>query len=311
MLSAKYIIDTFLEKSTPFGKIHNLITFYFTCREKNANIYVYAEGSDKMETGISSSCFYPVSVEDSLKQVGELGAKTAEIFFNSYCELSGNILDELRRIKDYYGMNIRSIHPFSCSFETVLLFSNYDRRTNDGVEFYKNYFEAANIIGAEAVVLHGCKDFFLLSPEEYAEHYVKLHNAAKEHGVFIAQENVNAFLCANPEYMKSVADFIGDDFKMVLDIKQCRRSGQSEFEFIRLLGRNIVQVHISDFNEKYDCMVPGKGKYDFEKLFRELKKAGYNKTALIELYRKGFNEAFELAEAMNNLNFTARGVYDE
>ncbi len=254
-----------------------------------------------MEIGISSSCFYPMQVEDSLRQVGELGAKTAEIFFNSYCELSGNILDELCSIKNYYGMNIRSIHPFSSAFETVLLFSNYDRRTDDGVEFYKHYFDTANKIGAEIVVLHGCKDFFSLTPGEYAEHYLKLHNAAKEQGVVIAQENVNSHLSANPEYLKAVADCIGEDFKMVLDIKQCRRAGYSEFDFIRLLGKNIAQVHLSDYNENYDCMAPGKGKYDFKKLFVELQKAGYDNTALIELYRKGFNEPTDLIEAKEYL----------
>lgn len=255
-----------------------------------------------MKVGISSSCFYPVQVEDSLRQVGELGAKTAEIFFNSYCELSGNILHELCEIKNYYGIEIRSIHPFSSSFETTLLFSGYDRRTKDGVEFYKKYFDTANKIGAELVVLHGCKDYVTLTPAEYAEHYMILHNCAKGQGVFIAQENVNNFLCESPQYMRAVADCIGDDFKTVLDIKQCRRAGYSEFEFIELFSKNIAQVHISDFTDKYDCVVPGKGKYDFKKLFTALKNAGYDKTALIELYSKNYDSSDEIKKAMELLN---------
>ena len=60
-----------------------------------------------MEIGVSSSCFYPELIEKSLETVGHLGAKTAEIFFNSPCELEGKILKELCRIKDYYDIQIR------------------------------------------------------------------------------------------------------------------------------------------------------------------------------------------------------------
>lgn len=250
-----------------------------------------------MKIGMSSSCLYPMTVEDSLKTVGELGAKTAEIFFNSYCELKKPIINELRAIKDYYSMDIRSIHPFTSAYEPVLLFSGYKRRLLDGIEFYKNYFEAANEIGAKAVVLHGGKAYTDIEPEEYAESYILLNNAAIEAGVHIAHENVRDHLCANPLFMKRLADCVGDEFRMVLDIKQCRRSGESEFDFINLLGDKIYQVHISDAAEDRDCLAPGAGRYDFRRLFDALALAGYNESALIELYRHNYGEPEELKTA--------------
>lgn len=259
-----------------------------------------------MEIGVSSSCFYPAVIEESLEAVGRSGAKTAEIFFNSVCELGGKYLQELCRIKEYYNIQVRSIHPFTSGFEPYLLFSGYERRLNDGIEFYKRYFETANILGAELIVLHGGKSPKKYTPELYAESYLKLHNAARKEGVYIAHENVNNCLCSDPHYMKKVADLIGDDFKMVLDIKQCRRTGQSEFEFIDLLGEKIAQVHLSDGAPGHDCLAPGAGEYDFKKLFAALKSHGYDNTAVIELYRDNFKDDEDIGASLKYLKSIAQ-----
>ena len=101
--------------------------------------------------------------------------------------------------------------------------------------------------------------------------------------------------------MKRVADMIGDEFRAVLDIKQCRRSGQDEFQFIELLGDKIAQVHLSDGTADKDCLAPGKGEYDFQKLFDALKSHGYDKTAVIELYRDNFGNEEEIKQALEYL----------
>lgn len=254
-----------------------------------------------MEIGVSSSCFYPSLIEESLEAVGRSGAKTAEIFFNSPSELEGNILKELCRIKDYYGIHVRSVHPFTSGYEPYLIFSNYDRRTNDSIEFYKRYFAAANELGAELVVLHGGKNRKGYTPELYAENYIKLHNEARKANLFIAQENVNNFYCSDPHIMKRIADAVGDEFRMVLDIKQCRRTGQSEFEFIELLGDKIAQVHLSDGTAEHDCLAPSAGEYDFAKLFKALKAHSYDNTAVIELYRDNFKDENDIKTSLEYL----------
>ena len=85
-------------------------------------------------------------------------------------------------------------------------------------------------------------------------------------------------------FLKRLKRYLGEDFRLELDIKQSRRSGVDEFELIRLFGKDIVQLHISDYDASRDCIPPGEGKYDFKKLFDALKNAGYDKSALIELY---------------------------
>lgn len=255
-----------------------------------------------MEIGVSSSCFYPALVEDSFRQAAQLGIKTAEIFVNSYCELSGSALRELKAIKDFYSINVRSVHPFTSAFETVMFFSNYERRLTDSIEFYKNYFNAANELGAQMIVMHGGKTALPISPEEYASDFSRLMESARESGLYIAHENVREHHCENPAFMKKVADLVGDDFRMVLDIKQCRRSHVSEYDFIRLLGGKIAQVHLSDNGGKgQDCLAPGKGNYDFKKLFSALNDAGYDKSAVIELYSNDFDGSDDIKRSLTYL----------
>lgn len=254
-----------------------------------------------MEIGVSSSCFYPDSIEKSLQTVGLSGAKTAEIFMNSVCELSGSILSELCKIRDYYGLEIRSVHPFTSAFEPFMFFCGYERRINDSIEFYKKYFYTANELGAKFIVLHGGKRVEGYTPELYAESYLKLHDAARKEGLFIAHENALTSPCSDPRYMKRLAELVGDDFRIVLDIKQCRRTGHSEFEFIELFGDKIAQLHLSDATADRDCLAPGCGDYDFAKLFDELNKHGYDQTAVIELYRDDFGTLDEIKHSLEFL----------
>ena len=54
-----------------------------------------------MKLGISTACFYPLPIEQALDEIGKLGLRTAEIFFNTESEnrapcegkRPGNLLD--------------------------------------------------------------------------------------------------------------------------------------------------------------------------------------------------------------------------
>ena len=95
---------------------------------------------------------------------------------------------------------------------------------------------------------------------------------------------------------------IGDDFKMVLDIKQARRTGVDPLCFIEAMGSSIVHVHLSDFNNGCDCLPPcEKGSFDFEALFRALDKVGFDGKCMIELYSDNFSSEAEITDAAKYL----------
>lgn len=253
-----------------------------------------------MEIGISSSCFFPLETEKSLLKLAEMGAKTAEIFFNSEIELSGTLFDTIKSIKDDNGITIRSIHPFTSYAEPFIIFGSYKRRIAEGIEYYKRYFEAAEKLGAECVVLHGGNKG-KHNDEDYFESFRLLCDAAKPYGVLPVHEIVNRRSASDIEFLKKLKIEFKDEFKIVLDTKQCRRCGVDEFDIINKFPDDIIQVHLSDYDDTRDCIPPGEGKYDFKKLFDSLRSVGYDKSAIIELYKWGYSDEIQIKNSKRYL----------
>ena len=254
-----------------------------------------------MKIGASSACFYPLETEKAFLLLGEMGFTESEIFFNSRCELDRSFVNEIDAIRKSYNINVISLHPHSSFAEGYNFFSSYERRFNDGLEDYKKYFEAAGILGAKYIVLHG-SNHPVISTEEYAERFKRLNDAALSFGCTVAHENVVKYVSETPEFMKEMRGYLGDEFKTVLDIKQARRAGRDVSEFIQAMGESIVHVHLSDYNEKCDCIPPSnEGLFDFEKLFTDLDSIGYKGKYIVELYSNNFSDKSEVSQSAKYL----------
>lgn len=256
-----------------------------------------------MEIGASSACFYPLETEKAFLRIAELGFTRSEIFFNTRSELEPSFIRELIKIRDCYGIDITSLHPYASFAEGYNFFSAYERRFDDGADTYKRYFEAAAALSAEYIVLHGSKSRMVITAEEYAERYGRLNNIAKSFGCTVAHENVVDYAGATPEFMLTMKKYLGDDFKMVLDVKQARRAKVNPYDFINEMGSSIVHVHLSDFNTDCDCLPPSEnGFFDFLKLFTELEKIGYNGKYVVELYSDNYKDEKEIITSAKYLD---------
>jgi len=250
-----------------------------------------------MITGMSSSCFYPLETEKALIQCGELGFKITEIFVNTYSELIKPMCNEFKSIKEHYGLNIRSIHPFTSFAESTVIFGTYPRRVDDGMEFYKKYFGFAAMLGAKFLILHGAKIGPYADNEEYFERYVRLYRIGQEYGITVSQENVVHYRSQSPDFITKMSDYLGDEFSMTLDLKQCRRAGVSPFEFIEAVGEKIDHIHLSDCDERSDCLPPFEGYTNFRQIVSALKAKDYKGSYIIELYRKNFENPQQIVDA--------------
>lgn len=260
-----------------------------------------------MKFGASSACFYPLETEKSLIRLGEIGVKNAEVFFNAFSELENGFLKELCNIKQHYGMEIVSVHPFMCFAEGYNIFSSYKRRFDDSLETYKSYFEATATLGANFFVMHGSKIYMDISREEYAERFDIFRETAERYGVIVAHENVVDYVGQSPEYMLFMKKMIGEKFKMTLDIKQARRAKVDAFEFIKTMGSSIVHLHLSDYSDFSDCLPPSEnGKFDFKRLFAEMKKLDYDGSCIVELYNKNFSDDRQITQAIEYLKQIAK-----
>jgi len=85
--------------------------------------------------GISSACYYPLTTEESFYKLCNAGIKCVELFFNSPSEITDSYVNDLRKWQTEYGINIPSVHPFMSFAESFFLFSSYERRFYDILDF--------------------------------------------------------------------------------------------------------------------------------------------------------------------------------
>ena len=262
-----------------------------------------------MKIGASSSCFYPLETEKAFLKIAEAGIRTSEIFLNSPSELNKSFVGELRKIKDAYGVDVRSLHPYRSFSEGYDIFSKYERRFEDVKEVFRRYFDAAGELGADFIILHGSRGRAEIPPERYAERYFELHRIAESMGCTLTHENVVDYVGAQPEFMSFMKSTLGDSFKMVLDIKQARRAGADYRKFIDAMGESIVHVHLSDCNNERDCIPPSeKGLFDFRELFTLMRNVGYKGKYIVELYSDSFRDVGEIVSSTIYLQDILNGI---
>ena len=252
-----------------------------------------------MREGISTACLYPMRLEESLATLLKMGFRLFEIFINTFSELTPGYIKNLQSILDGYGAQVKSIHPFTSGYEGFLLFSDYKRRYRDALTFYEQYFAAANILGAEIVVLHGQRDYAnsSISEMEYCSRYEELFELGKRFGITVAQENVNKFRSESPGFIRRMRRYTNDNCAFVFDIKQAVRAEQDPYEMCEAMGDRIVHVHINDNDPSSDCLLPGSGAMNYQKLRKMLCSFGFDGDLIIEVYRKSFEQMEELYEA--------------
>lgn len=261
-----------------------------------------------MSIGVSTACFYPDLTENALLKIGQNGGGAVEIFFNSQSELSEEFIDNLYDIKQKYNISVKSIHPFESFGETYHLFSSYERRFHDGVKDLEKYFYAAKRLESKFFVMHGLRKVGGIDAKEYFKRFSYIYDALNENGITLLQENVVNFCSESPEFLLNMREYMGEKFKMVLDIKQARRAGIDPMEFTEKLSDAIVHIHISDYSSDKDCITPLKGDFNFEKLFSHMVKIGYNGDYIIELYRNSFEDESEIFYSKAQLSLMLKSI---
>lgn len=252
-----------------------------------------------MKIGISTSCLYPLETEKALEFVCKNKIPVTEIFFNSLSELEPDFVKKLKETADRHGTEIVSVHPCGSVGEPYFLFSEYKRRYEESAAFYEKYYRAAKILGAKTVVLHGDSLAGHITKEEYCKRLLEMNETAAEYGVCVAHENVNKYRAATPENVRDFRKLTNDCLNFTFDIKQSLRSGCGVEAMYDAMRGKVVHVHISDNCETADCMLPGKGSFDFASLFKCLKTDGYDGACLIEVYNYAYKDPEELLKAYN------------
>lgn len=254
-----------------------------------------------MKAGASTACLYPMVLEKAFLSLAQAGVKTTEIFVNSHCELTGTFKNEMLAIQNEYGIEVVSVHPFTCGIEPMMLFTAYERRVADMLDYFKRFFEYMNDFGAKYFVLHGNKNQNVIEDKMYFDRFARLQDAADSSGVCVVQENVSRCTGGSLDFLVKMKNALGERACFVLDLKQAHRAGNDPTEMVKALGKNIKHIHFSDCGKAGDCLKFGFGEYDNEAFFAALKEQEYSGSVILELYRNGFGEVAELSENCNEM----------
>jgi len=253
------------------------------------------------QVGISTACLYPSPTEEALQILVDLKTPFAEIFFNSPSELEPDFLNILKNILNKGNTKITSIHPYTSSFEAYMFFSDYLRRFDDMLNYYNNYFRAAEFLGADILIIHGDRYPIRISDSEYIERFGRIAERGMEYGIRVAQENVSRHRSENPEFISKMRDGLGDLAYFVCDFKQAVRAGHSPETMINTMGNRLIHVHVNDNCAISDCLLPGKGRLDFLKLETLINSYGIDPKWIVEVYRRCFDLPEDLKNSANYL----------
>lgn len=259
--------------------------------------------TDTSRIGISSACFYPDDALDAIKHSIDLGFKNLEIFLNTFSELEMPHLEKVNRLCRENGVRVVSVHPFTSGFEYMFFFSAHKQRARDSAEFYRKFFHAGAVLGADYTVFHGdgAKSPFF-GMDNYCEVLDNVMRVAKEEGVTLVHENVSTARAGNPEFMAELHRRFGEgNIKFVFDLKQTVRGGYDPMKMLDAMGRDIVHVHINDWRDG-ECRLPFAGDLDLRPVLSRLWDIDYSGKYIIEVYRHNFSSDSEITESKDALS---------
>ncbi|GLC31456.1 sugar phosphate isomerase/epimerase family protein [Clostridium omnivorum] len=252
-----------------------------------------------MEIGLSSASFYPeVNTEDSIALMKKIGFDFGEIFLNSPSEYEEEFIKMLLEKVETNSFRVNSVHAFGSQFEPYL-FDKYKRRREDMVKYFKNICRAGSMLGAKCYVFHGMRleSFEIIDKNLVIDIYNELSYIALENGIKLAQENVSWCMSSNIKFLEMLKEKCKYPVYFTIDIKQAYKSGIEPNSYIDIMGKDIINFHINDRDDKNVCLLPGRGTVDYESIINKLKEVEYKGPAILEVYRSNYRDYAELLES--------------
>ncbi len=238
-----------------------------------------------MKLGMSSAGFYGrMETEEEASFLRQFDLDVCEIFLQTRSEYSG---DFGRVVKDHLqGLPCVSVHPKGTQFEPDL-FGGSPRQRRDAMETLTHVLDAGQVLGASWYVFHGPSGARSpMTPERIAnlpERFAAMRAAAQSRNMEILWENVNWCTLRDLACVQSALKLL-PDLHFVLDVKQAYLGKTDPFDMLRQMEGRIRHVHLLDWDASGKLCLPGEGVMDFLRLFRELKKQGYDGALILEPY---------------------------
>ncbi|WFF72051.1 sugar phosphate isomerase/epimerase [Proteiniclasticum sp. QWL-01] len=264
-----------------------------------------------MKIGLSTANYFPeMNTEDMIDHYGALGIDSVEIFLNTYSEMEEGFIAMLRDRCDRYGITVNSVHVMSMIMEPCL-FDLLPRRRQDFLKLFRNTLRCVRGLGSDIYTFHGVPRN--MADPRYYDHlagcYDELYELSGEAGVRLAQENVAYLASGDPAFLREMKSRMKQRMLHTFDIKQAIRARVNPYDFLEVLGEDLINVHLNDHNATDNCLLPGRGTFDFSAFFRHLQAMGYAGNGILELYRQNFKDEADLMAGSRILTDAAEAIW--
>ncbi len=252
-----------------------------------------------MQIGISTASLYgKMYTEQALEFFNKNNVEVAEVFLASFSEYTEDFGKTLQSVKG--NTRVHSIHTLNSQFEGQL-FSKSTRQYEDAKKIFLSALKIGQRLGSDIYVLHGPQQIkytkYVTNYEFFGERTSELAFLAKKYDMMLTWENVHWTHYNHPDFMKNLLPYVTEKIGCTLDIKQAKQSDVTVDKYIADMQGLIRNVHIVDFDEQGNMVLPTKGFYDYKSLFKKM--GDYNETVMIEVYDSCYQNKEQLLESYN------------
>ncbi len=252
-----------------------------------------------MRLGISSAAFYGrMETDDAAIHVSRLPLDTCEVFLETASEYTLPFADGLRRALGAFP--VASVHPMGTQFESQL-FGKSSRQVSDAFRVFESVCAAGEALGASYYVFHGPFSVHGHLPPSriycLEERLAQLRSIAMRHHLTILWETVSWCSIASPADAEALLQRI-PDAEFVLDIKQMHQANIDPFDMLSIIGHRVRHLHLLDWTEAGQLVLPGQGIFDFPRLAQALDDIGYDGALILEPYARQTEDEQSLLESI-------------
>jgi len=250
-----------------------------------------------LRVGISTASFFNrIATENCFATLKQMHVDTAEVLLNTFSEYEKPFVDALVQRKD--DIYVHSVQALAAQFEPQL-FNTNPRVRADAEAIFRKVCYAGAMLGAKFYTFHGPTRLkrrnYTFDFAKFGETVNKLCEIAESYGLRLSYENVHWTYFNYPDFFKQLKKEC-PSLCGTLSLSQALKSGFDVYKFLDVMEDRVSTVHLCD-TVKDDTLLPGKGKFNFEKLFRELDKRNVNVHIFIEVYSKDYKDTNELKDS--------------
>ncbi len=258
-----------------------------------------------MKIGISTTTFFnTIATEGMFDLLRNMRVDTTEVCLNTFSEYEKAYVDRLATFK--WNINVAAVSPLSTQFEPQLFSPNMRVRA-DAELIFKKVCYACFAFGAKyytfrgPINLNGTKDF---DYTHLAQRYVQLADIAATYGVTLSLKNMRWSFASTPEFFKKFLPLC-PRIAVTVDLSNAEAAGYDIREFLDVCpSQRISLIEVADCIKGERCL-PGKGKYNFDRLFADIDRRKILAPILISTRSDCYADYIQVRDSFEWLN----GIY--